>query len=746
MINKFSRYIIEKPKKTLTLVFIITLFWSFFIPNLKIDFSIEHLFSKNDPNVEKYFSFREEFGREDNVLTLIYKPTDILDKKLYQELESLIYDIEEINGVNNIISIFSISDIDDKAWLGKIDGNNTNWNRDSILIRLRYIQTDPSIGSRILSKNLEYGSIMLNLNDDVNNHQARSQILEKIKLLTLKTSSEWTYSGVSVLRTEYVRYMVRDNFLFLPPIAILLICILSFLFRNWVNVFLPILTVLITVIWLLGFMGLVGLDINIMTYIVPTLLFIIGIGDAIHIQAYFREKLLNKKLNPSDAMRETITQMFKVIFLTSITTSIGFLALTTTSIKILQEFGLEIACGVMIAWIISIIVVPSGIILLNRMEYPVNRSFSPLLNWLSITIPKKPWAFILIPVLISGISIFKIKDLSTDSSLMDDLRPENKLYQDLKLTEKHFGGVLPFEVLLKLELNNSHGIKKIINEKNLFYLEKIQTLLSNDLKESRFFSINDLITSIKRIRNEKDKSYGQEILDQIVQQQSQQELRLLNVDNTTLRISGLIENRTSSKMENLYDRLDSLASTLPEYLTIEYTGTTVVALKTNNYLVKSLVDSLSIAIGLIAIIMAFMFRSKAMLFASLVTNLIPIFTVLGILSWLGISIRPPTAMTFSVALGIAVDDSLHFLLRYRKELSNGLSKREAVQETIKNTGSALMITTSVLVGGFSILFLSAFLPTYQFGLLAASMIGCALTCDLTLLPALCLLLPKPTTN
>ena len=214
MTSKFSRYIIEKPKKTLLIVFAITLFWSIFIPNLKIDFSIEHLFSKNDPNVEKYFSFREEFGREDNVLTLIYKPTDILEKTLYQELESLIYDIEEIQGVNNIISIFSISDIDDKAWLGKINGVSSDWNRDSILIRLKYIQTDPSIGSRILSKNLEYGSIMLSLNDDVNNHQARSEILEKIKLLTLKTTPEWTYSGVSVLRTEYVRYMVRDNFLF----------------------------------------------------------------------------------------------------------------------------------------------------------------------------------------------------------------------------------------------------------------------------------------------------------------------------------------------------------------------------------------------------------------------------------------------------------------------------------------------------------------------------------------------------
>ena len=293
MVSRFSRYIIAKPQKTLIIVFMVTLFWSFFIPNLKIDFSIEHLFSKKDPNVEKYFSFREEFGREDNIISLIYKPIDYLDQTLYQELESLIYDIDEIKGVNSIISIFSISDLDEKAWLGKINGTKDNWNHDSLLLKLKYIQTDPSIGSRILSKNLEYGSIILSLNDNVNNHQARSEILERIKVLTLKTSPEWTYSGVSVLRTEYVKYMVRDNFLFLPPIAILLICILSFLFKNWVNVFLPIITVIITVIWLLGFMGLVGLDINIMTYIVPTLLFIIGIGDAIHIQAYFREKLFN---------------------------------------------------------------------------------------------------------------------------------------------------------------------------------------------------------------------------------------------------------------------------------------------------------------------------------------------------------------------------------------------------------------------------------------------------------------------
>lgn len=724
-------------------VFITTLFWAFFIPNLEIDFSIEHLFSEKDPNVEKYFDFRKEFGREDNVITLIYKPNNTLDRSLYIELENLIYDIEDIKGVNNVISIFNLSDLDSKAWLGNFSDKNYKWDKDSTLQKLKYIQSDPSIGSRTLSKNLEYGAILLNLDDVVNNHQNRTQILEEIKLLTNKTSPNWTYSGISVLRTEYVKYMVRDNFLFLPPIAILLICILSFLFKNWVNVLLPILTVFITVIWLLGFMGLVGLNINIMTYIVPTLLFIIGIGDAIHIQAHFREKLFEKKSNPLDAMHETMLQMFKVIFLTSLTTAIGFLALTTTSIKILQEFGLEIACGVMIAWIVSILIVPSGIILLNRLDYPKQNTFSPLLSWLSINIPKRPWLFIIIPLLISGTAIFKIKDLSTDSSLMDDLRPKNKLYQDLKLTEQYFGGVLPFEILLKLNPKNKEKIYNITDPSIFYFLEKIQILLKKELKESRFFSLRDLLISIKRIRNENDKKYDQNIIDQIVEQQSKQQIKLVNDDKTILRISGLIENKTSSKMENLYTKLDSLARTFPSYLSLEYTGTTVVALKTNSYLVQSLINSLTIALILISLIMLFMFRSKSILFASLVTNLVPIFTVLGIISWLGISIRPPTAMTFSVALGIAVDDSLHFLLRYRKELSIGLSKRKAIQKTIINTGSALMITTSVLVGGFSILFLSAFLPTYQFGLLSAGMIGTALICDLTLLPALCLVLPNP---
>ena len=184
--------------------------------------------------------------------------------------------------------------------------------------------------------------------------------------------------------------MVRDNFLFLPPIAIILISLLSYVFRNWVFVAIPLMTVLTTVIWLLGIMGLFGLEINIMTYIVPTLLFIIGISDAIHIQARFRENLNKDSLTPRDAMLITMTQMSKVIFLTSVTTSIGFIALMTTSISIVQEFGMEIALGVMIAWLVSIVLVPSGIMLFKSFGKGREHTFSPMsVSYTHLTLPTK---------------------------------------------------------------------------------------------------------------------------------------------------------------------------------------------------------------------------------------------------------------------------------------------------------------------------------------------------------------------
>ena len=187
--------------------------------------------------------------------------------------------------------------------------------------------------------------------------------------------------------------------------------------------------------------------------------------------------------------------------------------------------------------------------------------FLPALSWLSNSIPKNPWMFILIPSVIVMTCTYKIKDISTNSSLMDDLRPKNKLYQDLKLTEKYFGGVLPFEVLIKTNERKNDEDTSVLNQKILEITKKVESILKSELKNSRFFSVNDLIASAKRIYSKNvEKMSDEKIIKQIVKNQSSQQMKLINDNQTILRITGLIEDKTSDEMKMIYSKLDSIFS------------------------------------------------------------------------------------------------------------------------------------------------------------------------------------------
>ena len=210
---------------------------------------------------------------------------------------------------------------------------------------------------------------------------------------------------------------------------------------------------------------------------------------------------------------------------------------------------------------------------------PINLSTN-FLSILSDKIIANPWRFVFIPSIISAIFISKIVEISTDASLLDDLRPNNQLYQDLKFTEKYFGGVLPFEVLFQIKSDSS-------NNSNINYIDylpylKTQSLLESELKNSRFLSINNLIESSKRLQANKGNNED-EMIKLIIKDNQNSKSKLINIKQNTLRISGLIENKTSNQMEKIYSKLDSLAKSFPSNLTTQYTGTTVVALK-NKYL------------------------------------------------------------------------------------------------------------------------------------------------------------------
>ena len=191
---------------------------------------------------------------------------------------------------------------------------------------------------------------------------------------------------------------------------------------------------------------------------------------------------------------------------------------------------------------------------------------------------------------------------------MDDLRPQNKLYQDLKLTEKYFGGVLPFEILIKT-IKNDNGLNRSAIDIEVLNLSKdLEDFLTIELPNSRFFSLNNLLESAKRIqKNNKEKLSDENLIKEIVKNQSIEDLKLVCEDRNILRLTGLIEDKTSDEMKVLYTKLDSIGSEFPQDVKLEYTGTTLVALKTNDYLVQALVNSLGLALFFISLIMAYLF-------------------------------------------------------------------------------------------------------------------------------------------
>ena len=431
---KIFSLILDHPKKTVLSICIITILFCISIFDLSYDFTIEQLFAKDKQETEQYFDFQNEFSREDNVFLLVHRNPATLNDKF---LDSLSVVVGQMKVSGFFIESVSLADI-------KRDEKNSS--NDSGF---------DHISSRLLnmfSKDSLHGAIWLTLKDKYNTFSKRADVIKFLKNTTSEYNWDWTFSGLPVVRNTYVDYMIQDNIKFIPPVALILVISLALLFRNWVFVVLPLVTVLITAIWILGMMSITGKGLNVMTYMVPTLLFIIGVSDSIH----FLSRLniyLDKDINIKEALKLSMNDMGVALFLTSLTTAIGFLALLYSSIAIVQEFGIFIASGVFIAYVLTLTFIPSMIMILksalisNGNDKEISRI--KLLKGFSSLVKRKPKQVIFISILLTSIFLVGASKVTTGSSLLSDLHPKSSLYIDLKNVEHWFGGILPMEIIIE---------------------------------------------------------------------------------------------------------------------------------------------------------------------------------------------------------------------------------------------------------------------------------------------------------
>jgi len=720
MTNLFC-FFLKHPKKTLLTIGILTAFFSFSIFQLKYDFTIEQLFAENKVETKNYFDFQDEFSREDNILMIAHQIPKQIEDSFIDSLSQVINIFKNSNYFNEVLSLIDIYD-------NNLEGK---------------IQFSSSSLINIVSKDLKYGSIWLKLKDNHNSYKKRSKVIEYIKSNTADFNWEWTYSGIPVVRNTYVEYMIEDNIKFIPPVALILIISLGLLFRHWLYVVLPLVTVIITACWILGIMSLTGRGLNVMTYMVPTLLFIIGVSDSIHFLSRFNLHI-KKGEDVKRSLEITIKDMGVALFLTSLTTAIGFLALLYSSISIVQEFGFFIACGVFIAYLLTLTFIPSCLILLkDKISVIVLSSSdkrSSFLKSISNIVMLRPKQIILSSIFFIIVSLFGAFSISTGSSLLSDLHPESGLYIDLKNVEKWFGGILPVEIIITKE----DTVERPIYDKEIMrYTEKLQKYIYEIFPYSNWISLQRVLEKfIYELDPNIDFPPDQEILDQVYILTQDKTRELINFEENKIRISGLLPDLSSEVLDNLEDSLNVFAANnFPSWLSIHMTGTMPVALKTNNHLIADLFSGFGLAFIFISLVMGLLFWSFRIGLISILPNLIPIIFAAGYLGFAGIPVRPPIAITFSICLGIAVDDSLHFLFRFWQERKKSSNIKEVISNTIETTGLAMLTSTIVLVSGFLVITVSTFIPTAQFGIISAITLTVALLIDITLLPALLILFP-----
>ena len=723
---KFLSLVLEHPKKTLFFIGLATCFFCLSIVDLKYDFTIEQLFAKNKEETRAYFDFQKEFSREDNVILLVHKIPKSLSNSFLDSLNNL---TNTINSSPYFIETISLADTYNSS-------NETGYESEEL----------KSISARLLnmvSGDSTYGAIWLKLKDDYNSFDKRKDVISYLKGITSNLSWDWTYSGLPVVRNTYVEYMIQDNLKFIPPVALILVIALAFLFRNWIYVVLPLITVLITAIWILGVMSITGKGLNVMTYMVPTLLFIIGVSDSIH----FLSRLniyLNKGIDIEDSLRLSMEDMGVALFLTSLTTAIGFLALLYSSISIVQEFGVFIAAGVFIAYLLTLTFIPSSLILLkNRVNVKstsVKNARVRLLKKFSNLVKSKPKLVVAVSMIFTLFFLTGASKVVTGSSLLSDLHPKSSLYVDLKNVEKWFGGILPIEIIIIKD----DSIEVTMHDSVVMgHALQFQNYLSKIFPQSNWISLQKILKEVLyEISPSERFPPDQETLDQLYILTQEQTENFINFEEDKIRISGMLPDLSSEELTSVNDSIMVFVdSHFPSWLSVVITGTMPVALNTNNYLIIDLFSGFGLAFIFISVVMGLLFLSVRVGLISMLPNLIPIIFAAGYLGFSGIPIRPPIAITFSICLGIAVDDSLHFLFRFWQERKNNSNLDRAITNTIETTGLAMLTSTIVLVSGFLVITISNFIPTSQFGVISAITLTVAFITDVTLLPALLYLFP-----
>lgn len=764
----FARLILRNRIFFLVFIFISTLLLSTQWKNLKFSYSEANLMPKDHPFNLAYDNFVNVFGEEGNLLIIAVNDSSLFKKNNFNSWIELSQSFKNKKEVNNVIHVGNIPVIS-KDKIKKeftVDSIlNNSFKSDYKVEEFKNIlfQDFPFYENILFNKKSETIQTAIYLDKKVVNNIERIEFINEDFIPLIEEFEKETNLDVKISGMPYIRTMNAQNIMdeigkFVVIAIIVTIFIFFFFFRSYRATLITLSVVVTGVMWALGILGFLEFEITVLTALIPPLIIVIGVPNCIFLINKYQHEV-KKHGNQARSLQRVISKIGNATLMTNITTACGFATFILTDSQILKEFGTVASINIMVIFILSILLIP---IIYSFLPLPEKKHLNHLNNdwlntfvgFLSNTVKKKRIPVFIISILCLCISIIGINKIEISGNLIEDMPKKSGFVKDIKFFEKEFKGILPLEIMIDSRRKN--GMIRLGNVKRM-----------NDFHEHilRIPELSSPISIVNLSKFIKQSFYNGN--PKYFQLPSSQENTFIStyVKNSDLNIgennsyineNGQIARITTMIGEIDTERMEGIEASLikgielyfpSERFDVTLTGKTLGYLKGTKFLIKNLLISLFLAILLISLMITYLFRSYKMVIISLVPNILPLLFTAGVMGFFNIPIKPSTILVFSIAFGISVDDTIHFLVKYRQELiANNWKIRKSVFASLRETGISMFYTSIVLFFGFSVFMTSSYGGTIALGGLVSTTLLFAMLANLVLLPSLLISLEKSISN
>ena len=718
------------------------------VGGVRFDYNLENFLPAHDPTIQEYKAFTEVYEPDDAFIVVGFETENVYSFETLSDLRAMTTALQDIEGVEDVASVTSIENLRgtaDGIEVAPLVGEIVN-DPDSLAALERRVRTDSLAQGYVVNAAGTAAALFIKIAPELNAYATRGAIIDAAKeaLEPFGAQYEFRWSGYPYLRNAYVTMLQVEVVRSVGLASFVIILVLLWMFRNVRGVVLPIVVVWLGVLWTIATIMAVGSAIDVLTSTLAAIILVVAVADSLHLLAKYYDGL-GQGMTKREAIRQMAVRLGAATLLTSVTTAIGFGTLATSQVLPMKRFGAFTAVGVMLTFGISLALLTVILLWTNvPKETQIDRlgggSFRGLLTWIDGFTERHARAILVGTAVLCGLSVLGATRLHVNSYINDDLGPRTRVYQDIRFFEDHIASPFRFETVLTAgpdDFKDPALIQKVA---------AVEQYLTDHPAVGRVVSPVDLLKQLNRaMRSDSAAAYRlPDDPDLIAQYFFLLELtdedflrRFVDFDYGEVRISALMNDVGSAQIKTFREDYDAfLRTTLPETVEPTQTGTIVLAAGLSDYLVQSLLLSIGLAFLFISILMGVLFRNAKLVLISLVPNVVPLLVIAGLMGVTGIEIKPATAVIFSIAFGIAVDDTIHMLARLRQEVRAGAELRDAVRTTILGTGKAVILTSLILFGGFIVLTTSVFQSTMYMGLLVSTTVALAVLADLLLLPAL----------